>query len=149
MTNPLPFINKVYENLGEDDLKALARDLATHYKEPYVLCFYGDLGVGKSTFCRSFIQTFMNAPDHIVPSPTFTLIQEYIKDELPLYHFDFYRLNNPNDLVELNFDEALSTGLCLIEWPEIVEDYLPQKRISITLSKTDEDKRAIEFKENI
>lgn len=133
----------IYANLTEQELLSVAKDFATSLAYPNVISFDGDLGAGKSTFSRKVIQTLLGDPDHIVPSPTFTLLQEYESSMGMIYHFDLYRLNDPQDLIELNFDECLQTGLCLIEWPQLAADFLPKNTIQIKLSKIDDLHRTI------
>jgi tRNA threonylcarbamoyl adenosine modification protein YjeE len=140
---------ETYSFLDENSLKDLATSVSKKITFPTVMCFYGDLGAGKSTFCRHFIQTFMDDFELIVPSPTFTLVQEYVKDDKTIYHFDLYRLESGEDLIELNFEELLMNGICLIEWPERAQDFLPEKRIDIYIQKEDEKYRTITIEKRI
>ncbi len=86
-----------------------------------VITLRGDLGAGKTTFARAFIQAWMQKECE-VPSPTFTLVQLYEKGEQTLYHCDLYRLKSVQEVIELGLEEALYTGISLIEWPERLED---------------------------
>lgn len=131
------------EHLNEKQLRSLAKNFARTVVFPNVVCLYGDLGAGKSTFCRSVIQTLLNDTNHIVPSPTFTLVQEYECEKGMIYHFDLYRLQNSEDLIELNIEEALQSGLCLIEWPDRLGAFMPQRTINIHIEKESDDLRSV------
>ncbi|OLP54040.1 tRNA (adenosine(37)-N6)-threonylcarbamoyltransferase complex ATPase subunit type 1 TsaE [Rhizobium rhizosphaerae] len=111
--------------LGED----LARALVTGD----CLALSGDLGAGKTTLSRALIRALAEAPDLEVPSPTFTLVQTY-DSRIPVAHFDLYRLADGSELEELGFDEALSEGICLVEWPDRASAELPVSRITLTLT---------------
>jgi len=88
----------------------------------------------------------MNNPTEIVPSPTFTLVQEYQSPLGIIYHYDLYRLNAPEELYELNFEEAILTGLCLIEWAQIASPLLNNHpRINLILQKTSDLERSLTY----
>ncbi len=94
----------------------------------------GGIGAGKTAFARALIQGRQQAaglaPER-VPSPTFTLVQVYRRPAPPLWHFDCYRLDDPGEAVELGLDEALGEGVALIEWPERLGAFLPDRRLDI------------------
>ena len=81
-----------------------------------VLALAGDLGSGKTAFARGFIRA-LTTPEEEVPSPTFTLVQSYAAGGRTLYHFDLYRIEDPEEAWELGIEEALAGGVTLIEWP--------------------------------
>lgn len=121
--------------------------LAKQLKPSSVVTFNGNLGSGKTTFIRGLCHT-LNVQEHVT-SPTFTLINEYNGD-IPIYHFDFYRLNSDMELHDLGVDEYFEgDGISLIEWPEIVKEWLPEDRIEIYLSATfdgkSQDRRTIQI----
>ena len=100
--------------------------------EGSVVALYGDLGSGKTTCIRGLCRGL--GVEQVVTSPTFTLINEY-RGRLPVYHFDFYRLESPEELWDLGLEEYFyGDGVCFIEWPEIVRDLLPADRIEIHLA---------------
>ncbi|NCP62903.1 MAG: tRNA (adenosine(37)-N6)-threonylcarbamoyltransferase complex ATPase subunit type 1 TsaE [Alphaproteobacteria bacterium] len=103
---------------SEKDTQALAVSLAKQARVGDIIYLKGTLGMGKSTFARAFIRHLADNPHIEVPSPTFTLVQSYTDLSLPVWHFDLYRLNSPEEIEELGLDEALSTAVSLIEWPE-------------------------------
>ncbi|WP_428426814.1 tRNA (adenosine(37)-N6)-threonylcarbamoyltransferase complex ATPase subunit type 1 TsaE [Pararhizobium sp.] len=111
----------------------LGEDLALALKAGDCLALSGDLGAGKSTLARAFLRAMADDPALEVPSPTFTLVQSY-ELRIPVSHFDLYRLADVSELDELGFDEALSEGICLVEWPENALAALPKSRLTATFS---------------
>ncbi len=131
----------VVDLADEADTIRFGEDLALALKPGSCLALSGDLGAGKSTLARAFLRAMADDPDLEVPSPTFTLVQSYDL-RIPVAHFDLYRLAHGSELDELGFDEALSDGICLVEWPEMAEAELPKDRIRLTLSHTEMGRRA-------
>ncbi|WP_426231461.1 tRNA (adenosine(37)-N6)-threonylcarbamoyltransferase complex ATPase subunit type 1 TsaE [Pararhizobium sp. DWP3-4] len=111
----------------------LGEDLALALKAGDCLALSGDLGAGKSTLARAFLRALADDEALEVPSPTFTLVQSYDL-RIPVSHFDLYRLADVSELDELGFDEALSDGICLVEWPENALAALPKSRLTATFS---------------
>lgn len=103
-----------------DVTDAAARWLAPHLRAGDVILMAGPVGAGKTHFARAIIQTLQAAVGMAedVPSPTFTLVQTYIAGELEVWHADLYRLSHPDDVLELGLEDAFTTALCLIEWPD-------------------------------
>ena len=98
-----------------------------------VIALEGALGAGKSVLARGIIQAACPAEDDI-PSPTFTLVQTYEPDDLPLImHFDLYRLQTPEESLELGIEDAFIDAICLIEWPQRLGAFLPRGALTITL----------------
>jgi tRNA threonylcarbamoyladenosine biosynthesis protein TsaE len=97
-----------------------------------VIALHGDLGSGKTAFARGFIRT-LTAADEDVPSPTFTLVQTYAADRADLYHFDFYRIEDPEEAWEIGIEDAFDGGISLIEWPENIGGLLPADRLDVIL----------------
>ena len=94
----------------------------------------GDLGVGKTVFTQGVAAGLgITEP---VNSPTFTIIQEYKDGRLPFYHFDVYRIGDLEEMEEIGYDDYFfGQGICLIEWAELIEEILPEKRIEVTIEK--------------
>ena len=99
-----------------------------------VIALRGGLGSGKTAFARAFIRSLGDA-DEEVPSPTFTLVQVYDSPQAPIYHFDFYRIERADEVLELGFEEALADGITLIEWPERAGPLLPDARLDLTFAQ--------------
>ena len=109
-------MKKVFLSNSEEDTANVARKMAEIAKMGDVFTLNGTLGAGKSVFARAFVQKLTDAKE--VPSPTFTLVQMYQAPKFDIYHYDLYRLKYPQELFELNADEAFYSGVCLVEWPE-------------------------------
>lgn len=124
----------VLERLLTDETQTarLGEDLALALRAGDVLALKGDLGAGKSTLARALIRTLADDSSLDVPSPTFTLVQSY-DTRIPVHHFDLYRLSSAAEIDELGFDEALTQGAALVEWPERAEGYLPKTTLLIEL----------------
>jgi N-acetylmuramate 1-kinase len=123
-------------------LERFAGLLALYVQSGDLVLFNGDLGAGKTTFARAFIRALAGDPGLEVPSPTFALLQSYATPRLTVHHFDLYRLDGPRDVREIGFEEALASGLTLIEWPDRAGDLLPAERLDIHLSDgPDADRR--------
>jgi tRNA threonylcarbamoyl adenosine modification protein YjeE len=99
-----------------------------------VIALYGPLGAGKSALARALINRLCPYETDI-PSPTFTLVQTYdMPDGTPLWHLDLYRIESPDDAIELGIEDALLDAACLIEWPERLETLLPDSCLSIQIN---------------
>jgi tRNA threonylcarbamoyladenosine biosynthesis protein TsaE len=110
-----------------------------------VFALAGELGAGKTAFARSFISALASregaAPPADVPSPTFTLMQEYDIGLVRVFHFDLYRLKKPDEALELGIEDACAEGIALIEWPERLGPYLPRDRVDLHLTILDDGRR--------
>lgn len=123
---------------------ALAGRLAPLLRGGDVVAFRGDLGAGKTSLARALIRA-LGDPAEPVPSPTFTLVQTYSLPAFDLWHFDLYRLESAVDAFELDIEEAFAGGVSLIEWPDRLGRWLPERRLEIALNFTDdgESRRAV------
>ncbi len=112
----------------------LARSMGEEIRPGEVICLIGDLGTGKTVFSQGFAAG-LGVTD-IVNSPTFTIVQVYESGRLPLYHFDVYRIGDPEEMFEIGFEEYVyGDGVCLIEWADIIEDILPKEYIRVNIDK--------------
>lgn len=108
-----------------------------------VVCFFGDLGAGKTTFIKGLVAGAAQTDPSYVQSPTFTYLNIY-EGEIPVYHFDLYRLRDADEFLGMGFDEYFDAGgICCIEWSERIQTCLPPFVISITLVHEGEDQRTI------
>lgn len=117
---------------------ALAQRLAVLARGGDVIALRGDLGVGKTSFARAFVNA-LPGPDGAlvaeeVPSPTFTLVQSYRRLPADVWHLDLYRLERPEEAYELGIEEAFGSAIVMIEWPERLGELLPLQRLDLTLS---------------
>ena len=126
----------VLELRDEAATAALARRLAGHLGRGDVIALAGDLGSGKTCFARALINALPwpggARRDEEVPSPTFTLVQIYEREPAPVWHFDLYRLERPEEVYELGLEEALGQAVSVIEWPERLGPLLPVERLELT-----------------
>ncbi len=120
-----------FELPGEAGTLALGRALAGRLERGDVVALHGGLGAGKTTLVRGLVQALLGE-DEEVPSPTYTLVQTYEGPAFPLWHFDLYRLEDPDGVAELGWDETLE-GVALIEWPERAGRHLPAARLDVFL----------------
>lgn len=117
---------------------AFSRKIAAVAQIGDVIALSGGLGTGKSVFARGFVRGL--APDiDDVPSPTFTLVQIYETPAFAIHHFDLYRLERPEDAVELGIEDAFAEAVSLIEWPDRLGALLPSECLSVTLASVDDD----------
>ena len=114
---------------SEDETSRLAVALAKHVTMGDIITLSGDLGVGKTVFARAFICALGYKDE--VPSPTFSLVQSYDLNSIPVHHFDLYRIERPEDTFELGIEDLYSEGISVIEWPERLSSYLPKDRLEL------------------
>lgn len=137
---------KVYMTGSETETRQLAETLAKQFVPGQVVCLRGDLGVGKTVFAKGLCSA-LGVVEH-VSSPTFTLVNEYEGINGTIYHFDLYRIEDPDELYEVGFEDFVGGGgVAIIEWPERAEDMLPRKRLEILLERHGENGRRITVKE--
>lgn len=117
-------MEKVFISNNEAETAQIAARLAKITKRGDVWALSGTLGMGKSVFARGFIQALTAAEE--IPSPTFTLVQNYYTDEFDIYHYDLYRLKDAAEIFELGVEEAFYEGVCLVEWPEKMGSFAPR-----------------------
>lgn len=110
-----------------------------------IFAFYGHMGAGKTTFVTAICKAL--GVEDTVNSPTFTIVNEYRAAKgFPVYHFDFYRINKLQEAYEIGIDEYFSgDGLCLIEWPEKIEELLPEDIIKVTITPQEDGSREVEI----
>ena len=118
-----------YDLKNIDETRAFAREFAHRLHAPCVVALHGDLGVGKSEIARTIIQELRGA-DTVVPSPTFTIVQNYDG----ISHFDLYRVMDKSELVEIGLEYAIQNDITLIEWPEIATGMLPENTIHLYIT---------------
>ena len=127
-------INKVYETNGPEETMRTGRMLGESAAPGQVYALVGDLGVGKTVFTKGFAEGL--GIEEPVNSPTFTILQIYEDGRIPLYHFDVYRIEEPEEMEEIGFDEYIDgDGVCLIEWAGRIEELLPEDVIVVFIEK--------------
>lgn len=126
------------------ETQALGARLAAHLRPGDVVLLDGDLGAGKSELARGIARGLGIAGP--VPSPSFTILNVYEDGRCPLYHFDWYRIESPEEIYEMGLDERLGgDGIALVEWSERAAECLPERALRVRLTPRNEDTREIEF----
>jgi tRNA threonylcarbamoyladenosine biosynthesis protein TsaE len=120
----------------------LGAALARRLRPRDVVALQGGLGVGKTTLARAILRAASGDPALIVPSPTFTLVEIYDTPAGVFWHFDLYRLEEPEQVFELGWEEARADGMALVEWAERLGALLPRERLTVTLAMEGDGRRA-------
>ena len=130
---------------SEDATIALATAMTRHVQPGDALLLTGDLGAGKTFFARAFIQAVLAEEGRVedVPSPTFTLVQTYETRRGEIWHADLYRLGAPEEVAELGLADAFATVITLVEWPDRLGSYQPERFLEISLAAAADDARHV------
>ncbi len=125
-----------------EDTMQLAENIESEKFPGMIICLDGELGSGKTVFVKGFAKSL--GLEENITSPTFNIVKEYLNGEMPLYHMDVYRLEEGDE--NIGFDDYFnSDGVCIIEWSEMIEDFLPQERLDIKFKVVDENTRIIKL----
>ena len=125
------------------EIDAAARAFAGAIGQRRIFAFYGAMGAGKTTFIKALCQAL--GVEDTVTSPTFAIVNEYATAQgQTVYHFDFYRIRRLSEAYDMGCDEYFQSGrLCLIEWPELVEDLLPEDAVRVTIETLPDGRRHV------
>ena len=128
-----------------DEISAVAKEFVAALGNRTVVAFYGKMGVGKTTFIKAVCEV-LGVTD-VINSPTFAIVNEYMSGARePVYHFDFYRIRRPEEVLDIGFYEYVDSGcLCLMEWPELIEDLLPDETVRVNITENDDKSRTLTF----
>ena len=130
-------MNYTFYSNSEKDTLNFGKKLASYLKPKDIIVLTGELGAGKTKFTEGFLSYF--GLENEISSPTFTIVNEYCKDDINIYHFDVYRLEDSSEFYEIGGEEYFEKGICLIEWGELIKDALPKDYLEITFSKNIEN----------
>lgn len=133
-------VNYLFNSKSENDTLTFAKKFARKLNKKDIIVLSGDLGSGKTKFTEGILSFF--GLENEISSPTFTIVNEYCKDDIKIYHFDVYRLEDSSEFYEIGGDEYYENGICIIEWGEIIEDALPADYIKIDFSRNLEDENS-------
>ena len=133
----------ITETFAQAETFELGKRLGEEAKKGDIITLSGDLGVGKTVFAQG-VATGLGIKDNVC-SPTFTILQVYDDGRLPLYHFDAYRIEEPEEMEAIGYEEFFfGDGVCIIEWPEMIEELLPEGIIAVRISK--EPARGVDYR---
>ncbi|MDD2298642.1 MAG: tRNA (adenosine(37)-N6)-threonylcarbamoyltransferase complex ATPase subunit type 1 TsaE [Fermentimonas sp.] len=126
-----------------NEIRSAAREFLNIMGDNKVFAFHGSMGAGKTTFIKALCEEL--GVTETVGSPTFAIINEYKDGQgLPIYHFDFYRINKLEEVYDFGYEDYFYSGnLCLIEWPELVESLLPENTVRISIEELEDGSRII------
>lgn len=135
-------MNYKYTSRCEEDTLELAENIESEKFPGMVICLNGELGSGKTVFVKGFAKAL--GIQETVTSPTFSLVKEYHDGEMPLFHMDVYRMEDSKENFGLD-DYLNQDGICIIEWPEMIEEQLPEERLDVKIKVIDDDVRVFVF----
>ena len=127
-----------------DKIQEAARQFVCQMGDAKVFAFYAKMGAGKTTFIKAICQEL--GVEDVITSPTFALVNEYTAgDGSPIFHFDFYRIKKLEEVYDMGYEDYFYSGaLCLMEWPELVEELLPQDAVAVTIHANADGSRSID-----
>lgn len=127
-----------------DEINHIAKKFLEAHPADRIFAFYGQMGVGKTTFIKALCEE-MHVVDYVT-SPTFSLVNEYqTVDSRSIFHIDFYRTNNIQEAYDLGYEDYFASGnYCFIEWPELIESLLPPITVRVVIKEIENKKRVIE-----
>ncbi len=129
------------ENL--DNIRAAAREFIQNMGDAHVFAFYGKMGAGKTTFVKAICEEL--GVEDVITSPTFAIINEYEGNET-IYHFDFYRIKKLEEVYDMGYEDYFYSGaLCFIEWPELIEEILPDDAVRVSITEQQDGSRLVKF----
>ena len=122
------------------ELERAATFLLELISDQTIVCFYGEMGVGKTTFIKEICKKL--GIEDVVSSPTFSIINEYLtENDESVYHFDFYRIEKEEEVFDIGYEEYFYQGnLCLIEWPEKISSIIPENIMKVQITRSDEQR---------
>lgn len=128
-----------------DGIVEAAKAFVDAMGEKRVFAFYGKMGVGKTTFIKAVCEE-MGVED-VINSPTFAIVNEYVDGRgEPIYHFDFYRIKKEQEVLDIGYEDYVYSGnLCFMEWPELIENLLPEEVVKVTIHEEEDGGRTVVF----
>ena len=129
----------------EEDIRQAAKQFVEGMGENTVFAFYGKMGAGKTTFVKAVCEEL--GVDDVITSPTFAIINEYeTPSNSPIYHFDFYRIKKLEEVYDMGYEDYFYSGsLCFIEWPELIEEILPDDAVRVSIAEQEDGSRTVTF----
>ena len=128
------------------DINEAAKQFIENMGDGKVFAFYGKMGAGKTTFIKAVCEEL--GVDDVITSPTFAIVNEYQSATTgdTIYHFDFYRIKKLEEVYDMGYEDYFYSGsLCFLEWPELIDDLLPEDATKVTIEATEEGGRIVKF----
>ncbi len=129
-----------------DTIRETAREFVANMGQASVFAFYGKMGAGKTTFVKAICEEL--GVEDVITSPTFAIVNEYqsTKTGGPIYHFDFYRIKKLDEVYDMGYEDYFYSGApCFLEWPELIEEILPNNAVKVTITEQEDGTRIVEF----
>lgn len=126
-----------------DEIRNAAQEFIDKMGDNTIFAFYGKMGAGKTTFIKAVCEA-LGVKD-VINSPTFAIVNEYLAGNgEPIYHFDFYRIKKEQEVLDIGYEDYIySDCLCFMEWPELIEDLLPEDTVKVTIEEKEDGSRII------
>ena len=127
-----------------DRIQEAAKEFVAQMGDNKVFAFYGKMGAGKTTFIKAICEEL--GVEDVVNSPTFAIVNEYTDGNgEPIFHFDFYRIKKESEAYDIGFEEYVYSGhLCFMEWPELIEDLLPEDTVKVCIEELEDGTRTVQ-----
>ncbi|MBE6260583.1 MAG: tRNA (adenosine(37)-N6)-threonylcarbamoyltransferase complex ATPase subunit type 1 TsaE [Prevotella sp.] len=127
-----------------EHIREAAREFIEHIGDRRVFAFYGKMGAGKTTFVKAICEEL--GVEDVITSPTFAIINEYTTSSNSIYHFDFYRIKKLEEVYDMGYEDYFYSGaLCFIEWPELIEEILPDDAVRVSIAEQEDGSRIVTF----
>ena len=128
-----------------DAIAEAAKKFVAAMGDRKVFAFYGKMGAGKTTFIKAVCEEL--GVEDVINSPTFAIVNEYVDGEgEPIYHFDFYRIKKEQEVLDIGYEDYVFSGnVCFMEWPELIENLLPDDAVKVTIEEEEKGERVVRF----
>ena len=127
-----------------DTIRESAREFIQNIGDSKVFAFYGKMGAGKTTFVKAICEEL--GVEDVITSPTFAIVNEYEANNQSIFHFDFYRIKRLEEVYDMGYEDYFYSGaLCFIEWPELIDDLMPEDAVKVTITENADGTRTVAF----
>ena len=127
-----------------EHISEAAREFVNYIGDRRVFAFYGSMGAGKTTFVKAVCEVL--GVEDVITSPTFAIVNEYETPSSSIYHFDFYRIKKLEEVYDMGYEDYFYSGsLCFIEWPELIEELLPDDAVKVSITEQEDGSRVVVF----